>query len=494
MEIRGIECDTMLASYLLDPSRRGHSLDDLAEVFLEHRMIPIKELIGTGKSQILFSDVDIPTASEYSCEDAEVTFKVASILCPRLDKEGLGDLFREIELPLIPVLADMELAGVRIDTDYLNQISEEFGKILQKAEAQIYELAGEDFNINSPKQLGEILFNKLGMKSTKKTKSGPSTSLDVLEELALEHELPRKILDYRSIYKLKSTYVDTLPNLVNPRTGRIHTSYNQAVAATGRLSSSDPNLQNIPVRTEEGRKIRKAFVPDEGYVFVAADYSQIELRIMAHVSGDERLTAAFSAGEDIHAITAASVFECSPAHVTPEMRRKAKAINFGIIYGMGAFKLAGQIGVGMKMAKQYLEDYYQTYSGVRRYMEEVPERATKDGYVTTILGRKRFLPDLNNPNRIAQQAARRVAINTPMQGSAADLMKLAMIRVHRALQESRMSARMILQVHDELIVEVKKDAARDAAALLKKEMEGVYPLSVPLLVEVATGNNWDEAH
>ncbi len=494
VEIRGIECDTMLASYLLDPSRRGHSLDDLAEIFLEHRMIPIKELIGTGKSQILFSDVDIPTASEYSCEDAEVTFKVASILCPRLDKQGLGDLFREIELPLIPVLTDMELAGVRIDTAYLNQISEEFGKILQKAEAQIYELAGEDFNINSPKQLGEILFNKLGMKATKKTKSGPSTSLDVLEELALEHELPRKILDYRSIYKLKSTYVDTLPNLVNPKTGRIHTSYNQAVAATGRLSSSDPNLQNIPVRTEEGRKIRKAFVPDEGCVFVAADYSQIELRIMAHVSGDERLTAAFSGGEDIHAITAASVFACSPAHVTPEMRRKAKAINFGIIYGMGAFKLAGQIGVGMKMAKQYLEDYYKTYSGVRRYMEELPERATKDGYVTTILGRIRFLPDLNNPNRIAQQAARRVAINTTMQGSAADLMKLAMIRVHRALQESRMSAKMILQVHDELILEVRKDVARDAAALLKKEMEGVYPLSVPLLVEVAIGNNWDEAH
>ncbi len=457
-------------------------------------MIPIKELIGSGKSQILFSDVDIPTASEYSCEDAEVTFKVASILCPRLDKEGLGDLFRDIELPLIPVLADMELAGVRIDSAYLNQISGEFGEILQKTEAQIYELAGEVFNINSPKQLGEILFNKLGMKATKKTKSGPSTSLDVLEELSFEHELPRKILDYRSVYKLKSTYVDTLPNLVNPRTGRIHTSYNQAVAATGRLSSSDPNLQNIPIRTEEGRKIRKAFVPDEGYVFVAADYSQIELRIMAHVSGDERLTTAFSDGEDIHAITAASVFECSPAHVTPEMRRKAKAINFGIIYGMGAFKLAGQIGVGMKMAKQYLEDYYKTYSGVKKFMEELPEKATKDGYVTTILGRKRFLPDLNNPNRIAQQAARRVAINTAMQGSAADLMKLAMIRMHRALQGSRMPAKMILQVHDELILEVRKDAAKDAAALLKKEMEGVYPLSVPLLVDVAMGNNWGEAH
>jgi DNA polymerase-1 len=494
VEIRGIEFDTMLASYLLDPARRGHSLDDLAEIFLQHRMIPIKDLIGTGRNQVLFSEVDIPQASQYSCEDAEVTFKVASILRPRLDKEGLSDLFRTIELPLIPVLADMELAGVRIDTHYLYQLSKEFGAMLLETEAQIYELAGGQFNINSPKQLGEVLFQRLGMKPTKKTKSGPSTSLDVLEELAFEHELPRKILDFRSIFKLKSTYVDSLTNLVNPKTGRIHTSYNQAVAATGRLSSSDPNLQNIPVRTEEGRKIRKAFVPEEGYVFVAADYSQIELRIMAHVSGDERLTAAFSGGEDIHAITAASVFECSPAHVTSEMRRKAKAINFGIIYGMGAFKLAGQIGVGMKMARQYLEDYYKTYSGVRRFMEELPEKATRDGYVTTILGRKRFLPDLNNPNRIAQQAARRVAINTTMQGSAADLMKLAMIRVHKRLQESGLSAQMILQVHDELILEVRKDQETDAAALLKKEMEGVYPLSVPLVVDVAVGNNWDEAH
>ncbi len=494
VEIRGIECDTMLASYLLDPSRRGHSLDDLAEIFLEHRMIPIKELIGTGKSQILFSDVDIPRASEYSCEDAEATFKVASILCPRVDKEGLGDLFRDIELPLIPVLADMELAGVRIDTAYLNQLSKEFGIILQKTEADIYELAGGQFNINSPKQLGQILFERMGMKATKKTKSGPSTSLEVLEELALDHELPRKILDYRSIYKLKSTYVDSLTNLVNPRTGRIHTSYNQAVAATGRLSSSDPNLQNIPARSEEGRKIRKAFIPEDGYIFVSADYSQIELRIMAHVSGDERLTSAFAAGEDIHAITAASVFECSPAHVTPEMRRKAKAINFGIMYGMGPFKLAGQIGVGMKMARQYLDDYYKTYAGVRKFMEELPKKATEDGFVTTILGRKRFLPDLNNPNRIAQQAARRVAINTTMQGSAADLMKLAMIRVHKALKEGRLPAKMILQVHDELILEVKKEAEKEAAALLKKEMEGVYPLSVPLVVDAAAGNNWDEAH
>jgi DNA polymerase-1 len=419
---------------------------------------------------------------------------VASILCPRLEKEGLGDLFREIELPLIPVLADMELAGVRVDIPYLDQLSEEFAVVLAKTEAQIYELAGEHFNINSPKQLGEILFHKLGMKSVKKTKSGPSTALDVLEELSLEHELPRKILDYRSIFKLKSTYIDALRGLVNHKTGRIHTSYNQAVAATGRLSSSDPNLQNIPIRTEEGRKIRKAFVPDEGYVFVAADYSQIELRIMAHVSGDERLRSAFSAGEDIHAITAAGVFECSPAHVTPEMRRKAKAINFGIMYGMGPFKLAGQIGVGMKMARKYLDDYYATYAGVRKFMKELPEQATKDGYVTTILGRKRFLPDLNNPNRIAQQAAQRAAINSTMQGSAADLMKLAMIRVHNALQKSRMPARMILQVHDELILEVRKDAAKDAAALLKKEMEGVYPLSVPLVVDVATGNNWGEAH
>jgi len=494
IDVAGIACDTMLASYLLDPSRRGHSLDDLAEIFLEHRMIPIKDLIGTGKNQVPFSMVTIPRASEYSCEDADATWRVASILCPRVDREGLGELFRTVELPLIPVLADMELAGVKIDLDYLGELSSEFGKILKATEAEIYHLAGETFNINSPKQLSEILFQRLGMKAAKKTKTGPSTSLEVLEELALQHELPRKILDYRSIFKLKSTYVDSLPALVNSRTGRLHTSYNQAVAATGRLSSSDPNLQNIPVRSAEGRKIRKAFVPEKGYVFVSADYSQIELRIMAHLSGDQRLREAFSAGEDIHAMTAASVIGGSPAHVTPEMRQRAKAINFGIIYGMGPFKLAGQIGVGLKMAKQYLDDYYRTYSGVRRYMEDLPDKAAADGYVTTILGRKRFLPDLNNPNKIAQQAARRVAINTTMQGSAADLMKLAMIHVHAALKARNLPARMILQVHDELILEVREDAAQETSALLKKEMEGVYPLSVPLTVDVATGKNWDEAH
>jgi len=494
IQIRGVRCDTMLASYLLDPSRRGHSLDDLAEIFLEHRTIPIKELIGTGKNQITFAMVPIIKAFDYACEDADVTWRVAAILCPRVEEEGLGDLFRNVELPLIHVLADMELAGVRIDSDYLGELSEEFGTMVEATERQIYELAGQTFNINSPKQLSEVLFERLGMKSTKKTKTGPSTSLEVLEELALQHDLPRKILDYRSIFKLKSTYVDALPNLVNPRTGRIHTSYNQAVAATGRLSSSDPNLQNIPVRSAEGRKIRRAFIPADGFVFVAADYSQIELRVMAHLSGDQRLREAFSSGEDIHAITAAGVFGCSPGRVTPEMRRKAKEINFGIIYGMGPFKLAGQIGVGLKMAKQYLEDYYSTYSGVKRYMEEVPEKAAKDGFVTTILGRKRFLPDLNNPNKIAQQAARRMAINTTIQGSAADLMKLAMIRVHDTIKSSGLPAAMILQVHDELILEVRADAAQEAASLLKREMEGVYGLSVPLVVDAATGNNWDEAH
>ncbi|MBI4964143.1 MAG: DNA polymerase I [Desulfomonile tiedjei] len=494
VEIRGIKCDTMLASYLLDPSRRGHSLDDLAQVFLEHRMIGIKELIGTGKGQILFSQVDIPQAAEYASEDADATWRVASILCPRIDQEGLGDLFRNVELPLIPVLVDMELAGVRVDTTYLQELSGEFGKVLEETESQIYQIAGEYFNINSPKQLGEILFEKLGLKSVKKTKTGLSTSLEVLEQLALEHDLPAKILEYRSIFKLKSTYVDALSTLVNPVTGRIHTSYNQAVAATGRLSSSDPNLQNIPIRTAEGRKIRRAFIPEDGHVFVAADYSQIELRVMAHLSGDERLRTAFSAGEDIHAITAASVFGCSPAQVTPEMRRKAKAINFGIMYGMGPFKLSSQIGVGLKMARKYLDDYYETYSGVKKYMEEIPEQATKDGFVTTILGRKRFLPDLNNPNKIAQQAARRVAINTTTQGSAADLMKLAMIHVHKALRDRGLPARMILQVHDELILEVRADAADETAEILKKKMEQVYPLAVPLVVDVATGKNWAEAH
>jgi len=493
-DIRGIACDTMLASYVLDPSRRGHALDDLAEIFLEHRMIPIKELIGTGKAQMPFSRVNIERASVYSAEDADVTLRVADILCPRLEHEGLGDLFRNVELPLIPVLAEMELAGVRIDTPYLNELSEELGRMVEEIEAQIYNMAGESFNINSPKQLGEILFDKLGMESAKKTKTGRSTALAVLEELAQQHDLPRLILDYRSVFKLKSTYVDTLPTLVNPRTGRIHTSYNQAVAATGRLSSSDPNLQNIPIRSPEGRKIRKAFIPEDGFLFVAADYSQIELRMMAHLSGDKRLVDAFASGEDIHAITAASVFECSPAHVTPDMRRKAKAINFGIMYGMGPFNLASQLGVGLKMAKQYLEDYYETYSGVRQYMEAVPEQGAKDGYVTTILGRKRFLPDLNNPNKIAQQAARRMAVNTTMQGSAADIMKLAMIHVHHALKNGQLDCRMILQVHDELILEVRHDQAKDAETLLKNKMEGVYPLSVPLVVDTAIGKNWGEAH
>ncbi len=494
VRIRGVECDTMLASYLLDPSRRGHSLDDLAEIFLEHRTIPIKDLIGTGKKQTLFSEVDIPRASTYACEDADVTFRVANILYPRLEEEGLMDLFRNIEIPLIPVLVDMELNGVKVDTDYLKQLSEEFSKTLEAAEIEIHKIAGEMFNINSPKQLGEILFNRLGLKTAKKTKTGLSTAIDVLEELAFQHELPRKILEYRSIFKLKNTYADALVALVHPSTGRIHTSYNQAVAATGRLSSSDPNLQNIPVRTVEGRKIRKAFIPREGYVFVAADYSQVELRVMAHVSGDPRLREAFAHGEDIHAITAASVFDCMPALVTPDMRRKAKAINFGIIYGMGAFKLAGQISVDMKTAKRYLEDYYRLYAGVKEYMDRVPEQAAKDGYVTTILGRKRPLPDLNNPNRIAQQAARRVAINTTIQGSAADLMKLAMIKVHDAIKKADLPADMILQVHDELVLEVREDAAEDSALLLKKEMEGVYPLSIPLVVDAHIGNNWDEVH
>jgi DNA polymerase I len=494
VDIRGVVCDTMLASYLLDPSRRGHSLDDLAETFLEHRTIRISELIGTGKNQVPFSEVDIPIASEYAAEDAEVTCRVAEILCPRLASEGLADLMKDVELPLIPVLVDMEMAGVRIDIPYLKNLSKEFGETLKTAEVQIHAKAGEPFNINSPKQLAEILFEKLGMTAGKKTKTGYSTSLDVLEELAVQHELPRMILDYRSIYKLKSTYVDTLTNLVNPETGRIHTSYNQAVAATGRLSSSDPNLQNIPIRTGEGRKIRRAFIPDDGYVYIGADYSQIELRVVAHMSDDARLKQAFSAGEDIHAITAASIFGCSPAQVVPEMRRRAKEINFGIIYGMGPYKLAGRIGVGLKMAKQYLEDYYRTYAGVSRYVEETPERAKRDGFVTTILGRKRFLPDLNNPNKIAQQAAKRMAVNTTIQGSAADLMKLAMIKVHRSIQEKQLPAKMILQVHDELVLEVREDVAKEAMALLKKEMEGVYPLSVPLVVDTAMGKNWDEAH
>ncbi len=494
VNLQGVACDTMLASYLLDPSRRGHSLDDLAEIYLEHKMIPITDLIGTGKKQISFAEVEIDQASEYSCEDADVTFRLATIMTPRLKETGLQDLFLNVELPVISVLTDMELTGVRIDSDYLKKLSIEFGENLKQIEREIYDLAGEEFNINSTQQVGEILFNKLGLKGTKKTKTGLSTSLAVLEELAFQHELPKKILEYRSIFKLKSTYADSLVNLVNPRTGRIHTSYNQAVAATGRLSSSDPNLQNIPIRTPEGRKIRKAFVPDKNHVFIAADYSQIELRIMAHLSQDKRLLEAFDSGEDIHSITAASVFGLPLSLVTPEMRRKAKEINFGIIYGMGAFKLSNQIGVSLKVARQYLEDYYLTYAGVKKYMEEVPDEASRIGFVTTILGRKRFLPDLTNPNKVAQQAARRIAINTTMQGSAADLMKVAMINVHKRLEAENLPVKLILQVHDELVLEAHENHVDAAINLLRFEMEHAYELSVPLVVDVSVGNNWDEAH
>ncbi len=494
VDLRGVACDTMLASYLLDPSRRGHSLDDLAEIYLEHKMIPITDLIGTGKKQISFAEVEIDQASEYSCEDADVTFRLATIMTPRLEEAGLEDLFLNVELPVISVLTDMELVGVRIDSDYLKKLSIEFGENLKQIEREIYDLAGEEFNINSTQQVGEILFNKLGLKGTKKTKTGLSTSLAVLEELAFQHELPKKILEYRSIFKLKSTYADSLVNLVNPRTGRIHTSYNQAVAATGRLSSSDPNLQNIPIRTTEGRKIRKAFVPAKNHVFIAADYSQIELRIMAHLSQDKRLLEAFDSGEDIHSITAASVFGLPLSLVTPEMRRKAKEINFGIIYGMGAFKLSNQIGVSLKVARQYLEDYYLTYAGVKKYMEEVPDQASRVGFVTTILGRKRFLPDLTNPNKMAQQAARRIAINTTMQGSAADLMKVAMINVHKRLEAENLPVKLILQVHDELVLEAHENHVDAAINLLRFEMEHAYELSVPLVVDVSVGNNWDEAH
>ncbi len=494
IDIRGIAFDTMLASYLLDPARRGHSLDDLAEIYLQHKMIPITDLIGAGKRQTSFAEVDVERASEYSCEDADVTFRVASLMVPRLREAGLMDLLSNIEIPIISVLADMEIKGVLVDSDYLRQLSIEFGESLKLIEQSIFNLAGQQFNINSTQQVGEILFKKLGLKGTKKTKTGLSTSLAVLEELAFEHELPKKILEYRSIFKLKSTYADSLVNLVNPETGRIHTSYNQAVAATGRLSSSDPNLQNIPIRTPEGRKIRKAFVPEKGYVLVAADYSQIELRIMAHLSGDKRLLEAFASGEDIHSITAASVFGLPIELVTSEMRRKAKEINFGIIYGMGAFKLSNQIGVSLKVAKQYLEDYYQTYSGVKEFMERAPDDASRVGFVTTILGRKRYLPDLTNPNKMAQQAARRIAINTTMQGSAADLMKLAMINVHSRLKTEKLPANLILQVHDELVLEAREDHLEAAINLLKFEMEHAYELSVPLVVDVSFGQNWDEAH
>jgi DNA polymerase-1 len=494
IDLRGIHGDTMITSYLLNPTKHNHNLGEIAREHLDRNLMEYKEVVGTGGKAVTFDQVDLDRARDYSCEDADVTLQLSHLLFPRLEDEGLQDLYGQVEIPLIVVLAKVEMNGVKIDTDLLSNFSKEVGSQLQQQMERIYHLAGERFNINSSQQLGKILFEKLRLPVVKKTKTGYSTDVDVLTKLSIQHDLPLEILSYRNLSKLKSTYIDALPKLVHPGTGRIHTSYNQTVTATGRLSSSDPNLQNIPIRTEEGNRIRQAFIPEKGWVILSADYSQIELRLLAHLSQDPSLLQAFQRDEDIHARTASEIFGVSMENVTPSMRREAKVINFGIIYGMSAYGLSQQLGVESKIAQVYIDEYFRKYTGVKQYIENSLEGARQRGYVTTLLHRRRYLPDIQSPATNIRQAAERMAINSPLQGTAADIIKMAMIRIQNGIEENGLSTKMIMQVHDELVFEVPGDELQRSGPMIQREMEAVMELSVPLKVSVHSGSNWAEAH
>lgn len=493
----GLTCDSLLAAYLLDPNRRSYKLDELASDFLGHRMIAFHEVTAgtadaTGSPR--FGAVDVHTATRYAGEDADVALRLCDFLMPRLEREGLAELNRDIEVPLARVLARMELHGVRLDADMLRRQSAEFAERIAALEAEVHEIAGEPFNIGSSKQLAEILFERLQLPTGKKTKTGYSTDQSVLEQLALLHPLPEKVLAWRHLSKLKGTYLDTLPQLIHPITGRLHTSFQQFVAATGRISSSEPNLQNIPIRTAEGREIRRAFVPDPGWKLLSADYSQIELRLLAHISDDPALLDAFARDEDVHARTAAEIFGLLPDRVTPEQRRQAKAINFGLIYGMGAYRLANDLGIGRGEAKAIIDRYFERYRGVRRYFDETVEQARREQRVKTLLGRIRPLPDIHSRNHALRQHAERTAVNTPIQGTAADLLKLAMVRLDRRLEAERRRTRLLLTVHDELVLEVPEDELAVVPDIVREEMERAYPLKVPLKVEVGIGESWADIH
>ncbi len=495
VEVAGLASDTMVADYLLNPSGFQHNLDAVSLEHLGLKKIPTSQLLGTGRNQRTMDLVPIEEVSEYACEDADYTWRLQQVLMPKLDALGLRPLLEEVEVPLIHVLMVMERNGVALDELYLAAMSGELEQELGVIEKSIYELAGRKFNINSPKQLGEILFSELKLPSARRTKTGFSTDVGVLEELAGAHPLPQRILDYRQLAKLKSTYVDALPRLINPATGRVHTSFNQTVAATGRLSSTEPNLQNIPIRTEVGRRIRRAFIPgDEGHLILDADYSQIELRIMAHLSGDRTLRDSFTAGEDVHTRTAALVFKVPQAEVTPEQRRRAKEVNFGIMYGMGAYGLASRLGLSNEEAEQFIQAYFASYPGVQEYMLRTVREARQNGYVTTLLGRRRMIPEIASDNRRVREFAERTAINTPIQGSAADLIKVAMIRIQKRLEEEKSAARMIMQVHDELVFEVPRADAEALREMVRIEMEGAIRLDVPIRVETGVAGNWLEAH
>jgi DNA polymerase-1 len=491
VRLSGVTFDTMVASYLLDAGRRNHNLDDLAKRYLGHTSVKISELIGSGKSQKQIDEVPVRQVADYAGEDAVLPWRLQTLLSEKLAEAGLDRLCTEVELPLINVLAELEYNGVKIDVDRLARLSRKHAEQLQTLEREIHELAGHPFNIASPKQLQKVLFEEQGLPVVKKTRTGPSTDAAVLEELAELHPLPAKIIEYRQVAKLKGTYVDALPEMVHRKTRRVHASFNQVVAATGRLSSSDPNLQNIPVRTEAGREIRSAFVPGEGgWVLLAADYSQIELRVLAHFSGDERLCEAFARDEDIHARVAGQVHGIPLEEVTPEMRRQAKAVNFGVIYGQSPFGLAKQLRIDREEARQFIDSYFEGYPGIEQFLEGVLADCRRTGYVSTILGRRRAIRGVRPDAGRQRNLAERTAINTAIQGSAADLIKLAMIAIHRRLERERLPARMLLQIHDELIFEVPTDNLHDLARLVNEEMVGAQSLNVPLKVDVKAGPNW----
>jgi DNA polymerase-1 len=494
--MQGIAFDTMIASYLLNPSIRGHSLDRIAMNLFGYKTISYEEVAGKGKNQIGFQQVPISEAVNYASEDADITFMAYQYFKKELKDQGFSELMENIEVPLITVLGNMEMQGIKVDKNVLKHLSNTFALELKNLEKEIYSLAGEEFNINSSQQLGVILFEKLKLKTNKKTKkkTGYSTDVEVLTKLAHDHELPEKLLRYRTLGKLKSTYVDALQKLVNIATGRIHTSFNQTITVTGRLSSSQPNLQNIPIRKEEGRKIRKAFIPKEGHTLISADYSQIELRILAHYAEDKILMEAFKNGEDIHTRTALEVFQVLPQFVTTDLRSQAKAINFGIVYGMSGFRLANDLNISRKMANAYIDNYFKRYSGVKKFIDDTIEETKKTSEVYTIFGRKRRLDDINSSNIHIRNFAQRAAVNTPIQGSAADLIKLAMIKMEAALQKNNMASKMLLSVHDEIIFETPFEEKDHLIELAKSVMENVYPLKVPLEVNFGTGENWAQAH
>jgi len=496
VDLQGVAFDTMLASYLLNPSKRAHNLDQIALDYLGHKNITYSEVAGKGKNALTFDQVTLEQAVPYACEDADITLRAYEVLQPQLEALGLMPLMETVEMPLVPVLMEMEMTGVMLDLEKLHDLSKSFAHQLQRLEEDIHAMAGERFNIQSSQQLGRILFEKLQLPTVKKTKkkTGYSTDVEVLTRLAEVHELPAFVLRHRSLAKLKSTYADALIEQVDSDTGRIHTSFNQTVAATGRLSSSDPNLQNIPIRTEEGLEIRKAFVPRPGWILLAADYSQIELRILAHYADDPLFIEAFQRDEDIHTRTASEVFQTPPEDVTSELRRQAKAINFGIVYGMSAYGLSRELGISPKMAQTYIDHYFERYSGIKNYMTQTIEQARQTQRTSTLLGRLRLLPDIANTNAAVRQFAERTAINTPIQGTAADLIKVAMIRIAAALRERNLQSRMLLSVHDEIVFEVPPEELEAMKHLAPEIMENVWVLKAPLKVNLAWGGNWAEAH